>query len=79
VQSVPHEIPAGLDVAVPLPVPALTMVSTNCFGAKLAVTEIALSIVTVHVPVTGQPPPVHPVNTESAAGAAVNVTGVCAA
>jgi len=68
----------GLEVTVPLPFPVRLTVSANCLSAKVAVTAIALSMVTVHVPVPEQPPPDQPVNTESAAGAVVNVTTVWA-
>jgi hypothetical protein len=78
VQLAPHEIPAGFDVTVPLPVPAFATVSVNCCSVNVAATDTAASIVTMHVPVPVQPPPLHPLNTESDAGAAVNVTIVCA-
>jgi hypothetical protein len=40
------------------------------------VTEVFAFIVTVHVPVPTQPPPLHPAKTEPASGAAVSVTVV---
>jgi hypothetical protein len=78
VQTAPHEIPAGLDVTVPLPLPFFATLSVYCCSANVAVTDTAASIVTTQVPVPVQPPPLHPVNIESPAGVAVNVTMVCA-
>jgi hypothetical protein len=45
-------------------------------SVKLAVTDFAASIVTVHVPVPVHPEPLQPVNVEPAVGEAVNVTEV---
>jgi hypothetical protein len=42
----------------------------------VAVTDVAALIVTVHVPVPEQPPPLQPVNVEPAAGVAVRATTV---
>ena len=39
-------------------------------------TDVAALMVTVHVPVPAQPPPLQPVNVEPAAGVAVRVTAV---
>ena len=39
-------------------------------------TDVAALIVTLHVPVPVQPPPLQPVNVEPAAGVAVKVTAV---
>src|SRR5215831_3319694 len=75
--AVPHEIPVGALVTVPLPVPALVTVSTKDGTANVALTLWAALIVTVQVLVVPvQPPPLQPVNSEPAAGAAVNVTMV---
>jgi hypothetical protein len=72
---VPQEIPAGLLVTVPVPVPVLL---TDSVGgtAKLAVTVVAAFSVTLQVPVPEQPPPLQPEKVEPAAGAAVRVTTV---
>src|SRR5436309_13938964 len=43
---------------------------------KVAVTVVAAFSVTAQVPVPEHPPPLHPVNVEPAAGAAVSVTTV---
>ena len=72
---VPHEIPAGALVMVPLPAPVLLTVSAKLWSAKVAVTVCAALIVTVQVPVPVQPP-LQPVKVEPAAGAAVRVTTV---
>jgi hypothetical protein len=61
-------------VTLPLPVPDFVMLSVNDDCTKLAVTGWAALIVTVHVPVPVQPPPLQPVNVEPAAGVAVKVT-----
>jgi len=53
-------------------------VKRNWRRVKVAVAETAASIVTTQAPVPEQPPPDQPVNTESAAGAADNVTTVWA-
>jgi len=70
---VPHEMPVGALVTVPLPVPALVTVSAKDGRANVAVTLCAALIVTLQVPVPVQPP-LQPANSEPAAGAAVNVT-----
>src|SRR2546428_9355959 len=75
-QVAPQETPAGALVTVPLPAPALLTVSVKDCGAKVAVTEVAALIVTVHVPLPVQPPPLQPLKMEPAAGAAVKVTAV---
>jgi hypothetical protein len=72
----PQEMPAGALVTVPLPAPALVMVSAKDDCMKVAVTEVAALIATVQVPVPEHPPPLQPVNVEPAAAAAVNVTEV---
>jgi hypothetical protein len=75
VQSVPQDIPAGLLVTVPDPVPALDMVRVY-FGStlKVAVIDLSAVIVTVHVPVPLHPPPDQPANNDPDAGDAVSVT-----
>src|SRR5207237_514574 len=72
----PQSMPAGLDVTVPLPVPALLTDSGNVWRVKVAVTVVAALIVTLHVPVPVQPPPLQPANNEPDADVAVNVTTV---
>jgi hypothetical protein len=62
-------------VTEPLPVPVLLMVSSRA-GANVAVTFVAAFIVTTQVPVPLHPPPLQPVNTFEAFGAAVSVTTV---
>src|SRR5262249_56451240 len=59
---VPHEMPAGALVIVPLPAPVLLAVSVKLCSAKAAVTDCAAFIVTMQVPVPEQPPPLQPVN-----------------
>jgi hypothetical protein len=76
VQVAPQLIPAGLDVTVPVPVPALLTVRLNCCTAKLAVTLVVAFMVTLQVPVPEQPPPLHPLNVDPPLGAAVRVTTV---
>jgi hypothetical protein len=59
----------------PGPVPAVVTVSV-CTAVKVAVTDASALIVTMHVPVPEQPPPLQPANLEPAAGVAVSVTTV---
>ena len=75
VQVAPQEMPAGLEVTVPLPVPALVTVMVYDTRVKVAVTLRAAVMETVHVPVPVQAPD-QPVKVEPAAGAAVKVTEV---
>jgi len=77
-QVLPQEMPAGVLVTVPLPVPALVTVSAmgDCTSVNVAVTDVAALIVTTHVPVPEQPPPLQPLNVDPAADAAVRVTAV---
>src|SRR5206468_10648205 len=63
-------------VMVPDPAPALVSVSVKDGSAKVAVTLWAALIVTEHVPVPVQPPPLQPVKVDPAAGVAVRVTAV---
>src|SRR5690242_17083769 len=67
-------MPAGFDVTVPAPLPALVTVSANRCSVNVAVTVVAAVIVVVHGFVPVQPPPDHPVHVEPVAAAAVNVT-----
>jgi hypothetical protein len=71
----PQLIPAGLEVTVPLPVPALLTDSVNVCTLKVAVTDVAAFIVTEQVPVPEQAP-LQPAKVEPPAGAAVSVTTV---
>src|SRR5262245_45133655 len=73
-------MPAGLDVTLPLPLPALLTVSGNCCWAtaNVAVTVVLVVKVMAQGPVPVQAP-LHPPKTEPAAGAALRVTGVPAA
>jgi hypothetical protein len=73
-QVLPQLMPAGLELTLPRPRPDLLTVSVNFWTAKVAVTVVAAVIVTVHVPVPEQPPPLQPVNVEPLAGDAVSVT-----
>jgi len=73
-QVVPHESPAGELVTMPLPVPDFVTLSVKDDCTNAAVTEVAALIVTVHVLVPVQPPPLQPVNVEPAAAVAVSVT-----
>ena len=73
-QSLPQLMPAGADVTVPAPVPALVTDSANGASAKSAVTVVAAVTVTVHEPVPVQPPPLQPLKIEPPAGAADSVT-----
>jgi hypothetical protein len=69
-------MPDGLLVTVPLPVPVLLTVNEYVLRVNEAVTDLAVVIVTVQVPVPEQPPPLQPVKVEPVAGAAVSVTNV---
>src|SRR5262245_44653019 len=73
---VPHVMPAGALVMVPLPAPLLLTVSAKLWTAKVAVTEVAALMVRAQVPVPVQAPPLQPVKVEPAAGVAVSVTAV---
>jgi hypothetical protein len=75
-QVPPHEMPPGLEVTVPLPVPALVTPSVYVLSVKVAVTDAAAVTVTAQVPVPEQPAPLQPANVEPAVGAAVSVTVV---
>jgi hypothetical protein len=75
VQVLPQLMPDGEDVTVPPPVPPLLVVKVYWITSKLAVTDLAASTVTMHVPV-----PVHapdqPANCDVPSGVAVRVTWV---
>jgi hypothetical protein len=75
-QVAPQEMPAGVLVTVPLPVPDLVTVSAKDGKMNVAVTEVAALTATVQVPAPVQPPPLQPVNVEPAEGAAVKVITV---
>jgi len=68
-------IPVGMLVTVPIPLPVSLTVRAKVCRSKVAVTVVALVKVTLHEPVPVQPP-LQPVKTEPAAGAAVRVTAV---
>ena len=74
----PHEIPDGSLVTVPLADPRRATARGTCAAmfAKLAVTVVAAFSVIAHVPVPLHPPPLQPVKVEPAAALAVRVTGV---
>jgi hypothetical protein len=64
-----------VDVTVPFPVPARTMVRVLVGSEKVAATVVAADIVTVQVAVVPEhPPPDQPANTEPVAAAAVRTT-----
>lgn len=69
----PHEMPAGLDVTVPVPVPFFVTVNACCVSVKFAFTAFIAVIETLHVPVPVHAPP-QPVNVEPVVAAGVNVT-----
>jgi hypothetical protein len=71
---VPHVIPAGALVTVPLPTPARTTVTATGAGPNAALTVVVLDNVRVQAPVPEHPPPDQPVKMEPAAGTAVSVT-----
>src|SRR6185503_8569787 len=75
-QVAPQEMPVGALVTVPLPVPALVTPSVKGCRVNVAVTAVAALIVTVHVPVPVQPPPLQPENVDPVAGVAVKVMAV---
>ena len=74
VHVAPHEMPAGADVIVPVPLPPFVIVSAYFLRLNVAVIAAALSVVMPHGPVPEQPPFVQPANTDSSAGVAVSVT-----
>src|SRR5690242_20018964 len=71
----PHEMPAGLDVTVPLPVPFLTIVSCSVSSVNVAVAVFAAVIVTVHtVPIVPAHAPDQLVKLEAVEAVAGSVT-----
>jgi hypothetical protein len=70
-QVVPHAMPAGLEVTVPVPLPPRATNSVTSFSAKFAVIAASAVTVTEHVLAPEHAPP-HPANVESAPGVAVN-------
>jgi hypothetical protein len=75
VQLVPHVIPVGALVTVPLPVPAVLTVRVVLWS-KVAVTAVSLVRVTVQAPVPEHPPPLQPVKINWPLGVAVRVTAL---
>jgi len=67
---------AGDEVTLPAPLPPLVTESTYVLSVNVAVTDVAAVIVTIHVLLTPQPPPLQPVKVESVPDVAVSVTGV---
>ena len=72
----PHVIPVGVLVTVPLPVPAFVTVSAKVGTSKVAVTAVGPEIVTVQAAVPEQPPPLQPLKIDPESGVAVSVTAV---
>jgi hypothetical protein len=74
---VPQEIPEGVLVTVPVPLPLLDTVRVKgpAFALKFAPTDFAASMVTLHAPVPVQAP-LHPANVEPESGVAVKFTTV---
>ena len=66
----------GLDVTVPLPVPALVTVSVCITRLNVAVTLWAWLMVTWHVLPEPEQAPLHPPNTDPLDAVAVSVTTV---
>jgi hypothetical protein len=69
----PQLIPEGDEVTVPSPVPVLATFNPFWTTLKLAVTELAAFMVTVHGPIPLHAP-VHPVNVDAPSAAGVRVT-----
>ena len=72
-QTVPQSMPAGLDVTVPVPVPALVIVRI-AGGIELNVAMQLRSAVIVTLPSEQSASPVQPLKREPVAGVAVSVT-----
>src|SRR5882762_4286523 len=75
-QVAPQLMPTGALVTVPVPPPWTITVSVNITGSKVAMTVVAETGVTIHVPVPVQPPPDQPAKVEPAAAVAVRITGL---
>ena len=75
-QVVPQSIPAGNEVTLPVPIPLLVTLKERAIRVKVAVTDVAASMLTVQVPVPGQEATDQPAKVELTSGAAVNVTTV---
>ena len=69
-------MPAGAEVMVPLPVPALIVVSRKRCGPNVPVTVRLFDSVTVHGPVPVQPPPLQLVKLDTPSGTGVSTTAV---
>jgi len=78
VQVLGQVINPSLEVAVPLPVPARLTVRVKRWldGLKVALTDFAAVIVTVHVAPETVSHPLQPLNVDPLPGAAVSVTTV---
>src|SRR6266545_3810206 len=74
--AAPQLIPAGELDTVPEPEPVFVTVRVCVVNVNVAVTDCAAVIVTWHVPVPEQPPPLQPVKVEPAAAVAASVTTV---
>ena len=72
----PQLIPLGEEVTVPDPVPAFDTVRAYLLSVKVAVTDLAASMVTTQVPVPEHPAPDQPVKVEPVEEAADRVTTV---
>jgi hypothetical protein len=72
---VPQEIPEGVLVSAPVPVPLLDTVRIKvpAFAVKVALTDFSASMVTLHAPVPLQAP-LQPAKVEPESGAAVKLT-----
>ncbi len=78
-QVAPQLMPDGLLTTVPLPVPALVTVSVGGPPTNVAVTVLAVLMLTTQVLVVPVQAPDHPPKVEPLAGAAVSVTEVFSA
>jgi hypothetical protein len=74
--AVPQLMPDGLEVTVPLPLPAVLTVKVNCCGVNVAVMDFAAPIVTVQVTPETLSHPLQPLNVEFVSACAVSVTTV---
>jgi hypothetical protein len=68
-------MPAGVEITVPLPMPALVTVSVGVTALNVAVTDFAASMVTWQVPVPVQAP-LQPPKVDAAAADWLSVTTV---